>query len=463
MMIEEALKIDNKQWTATYSWKRNPCDLPNNYSAACAMLRSTERRLLKNKGHADMYKEQIKDMVSRGVARKLSKEEIQNYDGPIFYIGHHEVMKPDSASTPCRIVFNSSAKFSNHILNDYWVKGPDLMNNLAGILMRFREEKVGITGDIRKMYHTIKTSVLDQHTHRFLWRDLQECRRPDVYVITSVSFGDKPAGAIAMLALQNTAKAGKDEHPKAAETILKNSYVDDIVDSCKNIKEASKLTSDIDVILGNGGFTIKKWTISGDKNHAAGSQFINDSQSRVLGIIWNPGTDKFEFSVRLNFSEKKRKLRSEPDLLAEEIPSAIPTNLTKRMILSQVNGIYDPLGLATPFTVRAKMLLRQLNMNEEVKLGWDDPIPDEYHQDWVNFFIELFQMKQITFSRTIKPVGTIGKPVLVIFSDASEHAYGACAYIRWELKGLQANIKESSGTHKENYHCKTRTKCCING
>ena len=104
------------------------------------------------------------------------------------------------------------------------------------------------------------------------------------------------------------------------------------------------------------------------------------------------------------------------------------------MILSQVNSIYDPLGLATPFTVRAKMLLRQLNMNEEVKLGWDDPIPDEYHQDWVNFFTKLFQMKQITFSRTIKPVGAIGKSVLVIFSDASEHAYGACAYIQWELK-----------------------------
>ena len=33
MMIEEGLKIDNKQWTATYPWKRNPCDLPNNYSA----------------------------------------------------------------------------------------------------------------------------------------------------------------------------------------------------------------------------------------------------------------------------------------------------------------------------------------------------------------------------------------------------------------------------------------------
>jgi len=69
------------------------------------MLYSTERRLGKNTQHATVYDNQVQDMVQRGVARKLTKEELNNYKGPIHYISHHEVLKPDSKSTPVRIVF----------------------------------------------------------------------------------------------------------------------------------------------------------------------------------------------------------------------------------------------------------------------------------------------------------------------------------------------------------------------
>lgn len=75
---------------------------------------------------------------------------------------------------------------------------------------------------------------------------------------------------------------------------------------------------------------------------------------KVLGVAWNPVNDQFCFKVKLNFSERKRKLRTEPDLE----PNQIPVNLTKRKILSQINSVYDPLGLAGPFTVQAKIMMR---------------------------------------------------------------------------------------------------------
>ena len=78
------------------------------------------------------------DMVTRGVARQLTEDELTSYMGPVQYINHHEVMRPDSSSTPCRIVFNSSANFRGHVLNDYWAKGPDMLIDLLGLMLKFR-------------------------------------------------------------------------------------------------------------------------------------------------------------------------------------------------------------------------------------------------------------------------------------------------------------------------------------
>ncbi|XP_068757373.1 uncharacterized protein [Montipora capricornis] len=131
------------------------------------ILISTEKRLAKNKEHADVYQNQIEDMIEREVARKLSLTELKNYKGPIHYISHHEVLKPDSKSTPVRIVFNSSARYMGHMLNDYWTKGPHLLNDLLGVLIRFRKNNIAMIGDIKKMYHTVKIKTIEQHTHSF--------------------------------------------------------------------------------------------------------------------------------------------------------------------------------------------------------------------------------------------------------------------------------------------------------
>ena len=254
-MIESGMELRDSTWIAKYPWKRNPEELPNNYHSALAMLRSTEKRIKKDKDLSNLYSNQIEDMVVRGVARKLTKEEIAEYVGPRYYISHHEVLNPDSNSTPCRIVFNSFAKFHNSTLNDYWAKGPDMLNNLLGILLRFREDKVAIAGDIRKMYHSVKIEGIDQQTHRFLWRKLED-RAPDVYVVTSVSFGDRPAAAIAAVALQKTAMMSAAEYPKAAETIKSNAYVDDVISSVESVERAREITKQIDQVLSKGGFQI---------------------------------------------------------------------------------------------------------------------------------------------------------------------------------------------------------------
>ncbi|XP_068692579.1 uncharacterized protein [Montipora foliosa] len=73
----------------------NPSALPGNRRVAVATLISREKRLLKNPQHAKIYDMEIKDMVARDVARKLSKEELNSYKGPIHYISHHIMKFPN--------------------------------------------------------------------------------------------------------------------------------------------------------------------------------------------------------------------------------------------------------------------------------------------------------------------------------------------------------------------------------
>ena len=91
--------------------------------------------------------------------------------------------------------------------------------------------------------------------------------------------------------------------------------------------------------------------------------------------------------------------------------------------------MYDSQGLAGPFTVWAKILMRHLQPNSE-KLDWDYPIAEDNKQQWSAFFKELPEMNQVKFERCLKPSDAVCNPVLIIFCDASENAYGSCAYVR---------------------------------
>ena len=161
----------------------------------------------------------MEEMESMKFARKPSKEEQEAYQGPVHYIPQHAVLRPEKRSTPVRIVFNSSSAYQGNSLNDYWRKGPDLLNGLFGVVLRFRERKVTVMGDISKMYHRILIPKRDQHVHRFLWRSMETSRDPDVYVKRVMTFGDKPAPAMAQIALTKTAQENKADYPETAEVL----------------------------------------------------------------------------------------------------------------------------------------------------------------------------------------------------------------------------------------------------
>ncbi|XP_071519125.1 uncharacterized protein [Panulirus ornatus] len=290
-------------------------------------------------------------MVERGVARKLTTEEIKDYQGPVHYITHHEILRPHSKSTPIRIVFKYSAFYMGHVLNDYYAKGPDMLCDLFGILLGFRQSPVAIVGDIIKMYNYVLLSEADKMTHRFLWRDMNTTREPDHFCLQTVTFGDRPRGVIAMTALHKTAEMFKDKYPETAAMIINNSYVDDILHSYESAEEALERMKTTEEILKRGLLQMKQWVMSGSHDMPEDSKIIDTVVEKVLGMICEPKKDQFSYKVRINFSTKRKTIRTGPDLTVEEIVQKIHKQLTKRMILSQVASRYDPSGLPTPFTI----------------------------------------------------------------------------------------------------------------
>ncbi len=95
----------------------------------------------------------IEDQLEKGMIEKVESRDTSNIR---HYIPHHAVLKPDKATTKLRIVYDASAKSSkeNNSLNECLYRGPVLLRDLCGILMRFRLYDIGIVADIEKAFYS---------------------------------------------------------------------------------------------------------------------------------------------------------------------------------------------------------------------------------------------------------------------------------------------------------------------
>ena len=149
--------------------------LGNQLSLACVALKNTKQALSKDERCAETYQKQMEDMMERGVGRKLSQKELEEWSGPRFYISHLAVVITQSHSTPVQIIFNFCQVCQGISLNSCLAKGPDCyMNNLTDILLCWREEQVALVETLVKlMFHSVHLKAPGAHCHRFLWRDLK--------------------------------------------------------------------------------------------------------------------------------------------------------------------------------------------------------------------------------------------------------------------------------------------------
>ena len=82
-------------------------------------------------------------------------------------------------------------------------------------------------------------------------------------------------------------------------------------------------------------------------------QALDQFGGSVLGLPWDTQTDTIQMKqLTINLSKKTQKLQEVPAITPDRISEVDEAVLTLRMMTSQVYGIYNPLGLLCPITIK---------------------------------------------------------------------------------------------------------------
>nr|XP_054770423.1 uncharacterized protein LOC129278240 [Lytechinus pictus] len=423
---QEGVCRDGDHYQLPIPLAKRPDDLPSNIQVARNRLESLKRRLERETCLHAKYNEGMKALLEEGYAEEVPVEIPKKGEG-VWYLPHHPVFNPNKPDKT-RIVFDCASKCDGISLNDAVLQGPDLTNNLLGVLLRFRQEYVAIMGDIRAMFHQVRVPCEQRNLLRFLWwpeGDLTQ--HPKAYRMCVHLFGGTWSPSVCSFALRHTAEEHRaDFSSKVLDVVSRNFYVDDCLVSCKTESDAIDLVAKLMLLLNKGGFQLTKWVSSSPD--VIESVPVEDRAKNIVGLDLNRDALPVERALGVTWDV-------EQDCITYKIiPKGKP--LTRRGILSEIASVYDPYGYASPFVLIAKKILQDLTA---LKLGFDDPIPDEYRTRWLKWKDCLPMMSNFRVNRCFKPSDETNKFQLHHFCDASESAYGVVSYLRMTSKRGQVH------------------------
>ncbi|XP_065178343.1 uncharacterized protein LOC135808982 [Sycon ciliatum] len=403
-------------------WKSDQPKLPSSQDMAFNRLMGIERKMAKSPEFAAEYAQKIDEYVQKGYARKLTPAEAAEQTAHTWYLPHFAVFNPNKPGK-LRFVFDAAAKARGMSLNDALLPGPDLLNQLVGVLMKFRQRAIAFAADIKEMFHQVRIRLEDQPAQRFLWRQPGETGPPDTYVMEVMIFGAVSSPCSAQFTMRRNAEEHREEFAAVAAACEENYYMDDYLDSVDTTDQAVQRVADTIEIQQRGGFTIRNWisncsevmmSVPADMRTAGVVDLSSQLPvERMLGLRWDPNSDQFLF--QLNVTRR------------EQLSAAHPT---KRSLLSIVMSVFDPLGFLAAFVIAARILLQDIWLSG---IGWDDEIPPELLSRWQIWCGQLLEISKFRISRAYSCFTSSATDLsLHVFCDASSKAFAAVAYLRVE-------------------------------
>ncbi|XP_047538691.1 uncharacterized protein LOC125072209 [Vanessa atalanta] len=287
--------------------------------------------------------------------------------------------------------------------------GPAIQGDLFSILLRFRENTYIACADIEKMYRQVLVVENQRDLQLILWRS-----NPDApiesYRLNTVTYGTASAPFLSVRCLRQLAIECNDLDVK--RIITQDFYVDDMITGSNNKHELLELCEKTTKVLASGCFPLRKWLFNFERDNVQSETQVfknlslgEQSQSKTLGLSWLSHSDQLNYQTKIDVH---------------------PNKITKRGILSIISQIFDPLGLLSATIISVKILLQKLWL---LKIDWDTELPHDVSHEFNKFLNSLNELCNIRIPRHAFARSHI-RSELHIFTDASQVAYGACAYVR---------------------------------
>ncbi|XP_047534361.1 uncharacterized protein LOC125069000 [Vanessa atalanta] len=385
--------------------KDSPDNLGNSYVQARTRFLNLERRFKAQPQLKTQYVEFINEYIKLGHCSVLQGPR----PNPCYYLCHHAVLRQTSESTKLRVVFDGSAHTSSGIsINDLQFNGPTVQDSLFSILLRFRQHRYVLTGDIEKMFRQITVHEMDRNLQLILWRS-DESQPIQTLRLNTVTYGFASASYLSTKCIWQLGEECADEQIK---TIIQHDfYIDDLLTGADSIPQLENILKSVVSVLSSGCFPLRKFksnvpSIFENSLINTLDPLILSESTNALGLQWQPLNDTLHILTNIPYDSNDQA--------------------TKRIILSHSFKIFDPLGLVSPCTIRTKLLMQELWLR---KVDWDEPVPLDLKRTWDELKIDLVVLESVKISRFV----LCNSPDTVemhSFSDASISAYGACVYLR---------------------------------
>lgn len=354
---EQAESIEDKRFREMLTmgsplpFKSDDLSLPNNKGHCLRRLLSLKRRLLNDSKLKEDCLAFMKKTLDNGHASRVPVDQLSTEKGKVWHLPHFHVYHPRKPDQ-IRVVFDCSAVFENESLNKHLLQGPDQLNSLIRVLIRFRKEEVAFTCDIEQMFHSFYVTPKDRNFLRFLWFENNDLTKRIVeYRMNVHLFGAASSSGVANFCLHQTAETHRKELGDIASGfLLRDFYVDDGLKSVPTAQQALQLIKDSQTMCAKDNLRLHKFASNCKEvlevlpaddraKDLKDLDLRHDSMpvQRSLGTYWCIESDTFGFRI---------ELKDKP--------------VTRRGILSAISSVYDPLGAVSPVILNGKQILQAL-------------------------------------------------------------------------------------------------------
>lgn len=207
-----------------------------------------------------------------------------------------------------------------------------------------------MAGDLKQAFLKVCIRPEDRDVLQFLWIKNQDRSVIEVLRFTRALFGLVQSPFLLARTPKLHLESLREKYPEEMGEIVRSLYGDDVITGGNTTVEVRNLKKTIVSVFGETKFTMQKW--NSNEPHLESENYVlvdlkqmyvkqllgvKEGESKMLGLLWN----KIEDEIAVVFPEE-------------------PDDITKRGTLRFLDGVYDPLGIASPVTLEGKFRYRQV-------------------------------------------------------------------------------------------------------